>query len=151
MQFHCTKKQKCATLLLFSLPHVLPFLCFCNMTWQAVSLCWGLGNGNEMHGGTVSKSSRLSISLNHAGNVFRCFFFSLSFKLAQNIGFRAKGAKRGLLWTPALLTPHDVFGCDCMNYLRCYMAFNVRWLCCLCACGPGEHENGEQKARFSCL
>lgn len=48
--------------------------------------------------------------------MFADFFL---FKLAQSIGSGAKGAGRTLQWTPALLTPHDVFMClgfDCMNY-----------------------------------
>lgn len=68
----------------------------------------GFRNGNEMHGGTVSKSSRLNISLNGPANVCRFFLF----KLAQNIGSGAKGVERALQWTPALLTPHDVFMCS---------------------------------------
>lgn len=55
----------------------------------------------------MSKRSRLNISLNGPANVCRFFLF----KLAQNIGSGAKGAESALQWTPALLTPHDVFMC----------------------------------------
>lgn len=50
-------------------------------------------------------------------------------------------------WTSALLTPHDVFWCDCRNYNEYTAEFSLCAVCdCLsvCACGSGEHENREQ-------
>lgn len=87
-----------------SSPNFTPFHLSSPTTWHCNA---GFRNGNEMHRGTVSKSSRLNISLNGPANV--CIFFL--FKLAQNIGTGAKGAERAPQWTPALLTPHDVFMC----------------------------------------
>lgn len=55
----------------FPFPLPTPFPLSSTTTW-----CFNAGfrNGNEMHGGTVSKSSRLNISLNGPANVCRFFY-----------------------------------------------------------------------------
>lgn len=105
----------------------------------------GFRNGNEESSGTVSKSSRLNISLNGWANV--CFFsFFFKFKLAQKFGSRASSAARTLPWTPALLTPTwcvHVSGCYCVNYLKYGAAFILCASCAelgVCACESGEPE-----------